>query len=143
MKISKKFQNGGNLKGKILLNSTTEDNIIEAPLIYLSVLPRENPMTQIKNCHGAVQSNNAFFAGFNHMKFWQGFYLLTILVNHNKYTLDCLQLSPRFHQYMDCYASERHEGVIWKKIKKKLKNFKNLLKLCYKLEIWYVSTRPI
>ena len=69
MKISKKFQNGGNLKGKILLNSTTEDNIIEAPLIYLSVLPRENPMTQIKNCHGAVQSNNAFFAGFNHMKF--------------------------------------------------------------------------
>ena len=48
------------VKSKIWLNSTTEDNMNEAPLAW-SVSPLENGMRKIKNFHAAIQSNNAVF----------------------------------------------------------------------------------
>ena len=41
--------------------------------------PQENQMMNIKNFHGAVQSNNAIFADFKHMKIWRVFFLLICL----------------------------------------------------------------
>ena len=67
MKIGKTIPKWVELKGKIGPDSSTKDNINEAPLTW-SVLPRENRVMKIKKFHGAVQSNNAIFAGFKHTK---------------------------------------------------------------------------
>ena len=41
-------------------------------------LPWENRMMNIKNFHRAIQSNNAIFAGFKHVKIWRGFLLICL-----------------------------------------------------------------
>ena len=48
-----------------VVSSYTEDNIKST--LSLDVSARENQV-KFKNFHGAVQSNNAVFAGFNHVK---------------------------------------------------------------------------
>ena len=70
----KQKKKGWNLRGKIWPNSTTEDNIHQVSLTW-SVLPQENGIEKIKNFHRAIQSNDMVFAGFNHIKFWQGFFI--------------------------------------------------------------------
>ena len=96
--ISKKNSRWVELKGKIWSISTTN----KALLTDLAS-PRENRMMNIKNFHGAVQSDNAIFAGFKHVKVWQGFFHESVYLNGSKYTsVWYLKEICKKFLYLDC-----------------------------------------